>query len=269
MHGPKSWTLATAVLAAACSSPAQPAAIDQPGGPNTLTNAERLAGWRLLFDGTSTTGWRGFKQTTVPSGWQAVDGALTRTGGGGDLITIEQFANFELLIQWQIAPRGNSGIMFRVSEAADAPYLTGPEMQVLDNAGHPDGASGLSSAGACYGLYPPSEDATRPVGAWNDVRLVVSGAHVEHWMNGVKIVEYRHRKRRLVVEGRRQPVSRRSGLRPRTARPHRDPGSRRSRRISRDQDQGPAVNPVKMAQGSGLKAQANPSKPCSKLLPEP
>ena len=149
-----------------------------------------MAGWRLLFDGTTIAGWRGFKQATVPSGWQAVDGALTRTGGAGDLITIEQFASFELLIQWQIAPGGNSGLMFRVSEAADAPYLTGPEMQILDNAGHPDGASGLSSAGACYGLYPPSQDATRPVGSWNDVRLLVNGAHVEHWMNGVKIVEY-------------------------------------------------------------------------------
>jgi hypothetical protein len=106
------------------------------------------------------------------------------------LITIEQFANFELLIQWQISTAGNSGIMFRVSEAADASYLTGPEMQVLDNAGHPDGRSGLSSAGACYGLYAPSQDATRPVGSWNDVRLVTNGAHVEHWMNGVKIVEY-------------------------------------------------------------------------------
>ena len=190
MHRVKSWAIAMTLLSAACSNPAQPSAVDQPGSPNTLTSAERAAGWRLLFDGTTTTGWRGFKQATAPSGWQAVDGALARTGGGGDLITIEQFANFELLIQWMIAPAGNSGIMFRVSEAADAPYLTGPEMQVLDNAGHPDGRSGLSSAGACYGLYAPSQDATRPVGSWNDVRLVVSGAHVEHWMNGVKVVEY-------------------------------------------------------------------------------
>jgi hypothetical protein len=190
MRDVTAWVLATALLAAACSNPTRPADVDEPAGPNTLTSAERTAGWRLLFDGTTTAGWRGFRQATAPGGWQAVDGALTRTGGGGDLVTIEQFANFELLIQWQIAPGGNSGIMFRVSEAADASYLTGPEMQVLDNAGHSDGASGLSSAGACYGLYAPSQDATRPPGAWNDVRLVVNGAHVEHWMNGVKIVEY-------------------------------------------------------------------------------
>ncbi len=190
MHGLKSWALAMALLSAACSNPAGPSEIDEADGPNTLTSAERAAGWRLLFDGTTTSGWRGFKQSTVPTGWQAVDGALTRTGGGGDLITTEQFANFELLIEWQIAPGGNSGIMFRVSELAEATYITGPEMQVLDNGGHPDGGSGLSSAGACYGLYAPSRDVTRPPGAWNDVRLIVNGPHVEHWMNGVKIVEY-------------------------------------------------------------------------------
>ncbi len=126
----------------------------------------------------------------MPSGWQAVDGALTRTAGGGDIVSLDQFANFELTLQWQIADGGNSGIMFRVSESTDAPHLTGPEMQVLDNAHHPDGANPLSSAGACYGLYPPSQDVTRPVGAWNDVRIVANGARVEHWMNGVKIVEY-------------------------------------------------------------------------------
>ena len=87
--------------------------------------------------------------------------------------------------------------MFRVSEAADAPHLTGPEMQVLDNAHHPDGANPLSSAGACYGLYPPSQDVTRPAGAWNDVRIVANGARVEHWMNGVEDRGIRDRQPRL------------------------------------------------------------------------
>jgi hypothetical protein len=168
----------------------QPPGSGEAPGPNTLTSAERAAGWRLLFDGRTTAGWRGFRQSAVPDGWQAVDDALTRTGGGGDLMTVDQFANFELVVEWQVSPGGNSGIMFRVSEAADAPHLTGPEMQVLDNAGHPDGLSPLSTAGACYGLYAPSQDVARPGGAWNDTRLVVSGGHVEHWLNGVKIVEY-------------------------------------------------------------------------------
>lgn len=193
MQGLTPWprcALAVALLSAACSNPTQPARVDDPTGPNALTSAERAAGWRLLFDGTTTAGWRGFRQATIPGGWQAVDGALTRTGGGGDLITIDQFANFELAIQWQIAEGGNSGIMFRVSEAGEATHLTGPEMQVLDNVRHSDGRNPLSSAGACYGLYAPSQDVTRPAGAWNDVRLVVNGARIEHWMNDVKIVEY-------------------------------------------------------------------------------
>lgn len=181
-----------AVTAAGCSdsNPNRPGQTDEPQGPNTLTPAERAAGWRLLFDGRTTTGWRGFKQPSMPGGWQVVDGALTRVSGGGDIITIDQFANFELALEWQIGPGGNSGIMYRVTEAGDFTFQTGPEMQVLDNAGHPDGASSLSSAGACYGLYPPTSDATRPVGSWNAVRIIANGTHVEHWVNGVKIVEY-------------------------------------------------------------------------------
>jgi hypothetical protein len=180
---------ATVVISGACSNPQGPSESD-PSGPNTLTNAERAAGWRLLFDGRTTSGWRGFRHAATPGGWQAVDGALTRTGGGGDLVTTDQFANFELVLEWQIAAAGNSGIMFRVSESADQTYLTGPEMQVLDNRGHPDGQNPITSAGACYGLYAPTQDVTRPIGSWNEVRLIVNGNRVEHWLNGVKIVEY-------------------------------------------------------------------------------
>lgn len=158
--------------------------------PNTLTPAERTAGWTLLFDGTTTKGWRGFRQQTVPSGWQVIDGALTRAGGGGDLITVDQFDSFELAIDWQISPGGNSGVMFRVSEDAEETYHTGPEMQVLDNAKHPDGKNPLTAAGSDYGLYAPIKDVTRPVGEWNAARLVVNGNHVEHWLNGTKLLEY-------------------------------------------------------------------------------
>jgi len=177
-------------IAGACSEPTRPSDDDEPSGPNTLTAAERAAGWRLLFDGRTTTGWRGFKQAAVPNGWQVVDGALTRAAGGGDMVTVDQFASFDLALEWQIAPAGNSGVMFRVSEAAGAAFETGPELQVLDNARHPDGATALTSAGACYGLYAPTTDVTRPIGEWNQVRLLVNGSHVEHWLNGVKVVEY-------------------------------------------------------------------------------
>ena len=127
--------------------------------------------------------------------------------------------------------------MFRVSEAADATHLTGPELQVLDNAGHADGASGLSSAGACYGLYPPSQDVSRPAGAWNDVRLVVNGAHVEHWLNGAKIVDYDIGSADWLARLAVSPFRDVPTYAPRTPRPHRDPGSRRPRRLPQHQNQ--------------------------------
>jgi hypothetical protein len=152
--------------------------------------AEPVRQARPLFDGVSTRGWRGFRRGDVPSGWQAVDSALTRVGEGGDLITEEQFQNFELVLEWKIREGGNSGIMFRVTEEAERTYETGPEIQVLDDERHRDGGSRLTSAGSNYGLHAAPEGVVRPVGQWNAVRLVVNGAHVEHWLNGVKVVEY-------------------------------------------------------------------------------
>ncbi len=158
---------------------------------NRLTAEEREAGWRLLFDGQTPAGWRGFHLDHFPAGWVVRDGCLIHTGpGGGDIITEEQFDNFELKLEWRIAPAGNSGIFYRVSEKYRAVYESGPEMQVLDNAEHPDGRNPKTSAGANYGLYAPIRDTTVPVGFFNKVRIVVRGAHVEHWLNGVKVVEY-------------------------------------------------------------------------------
>jgi len=197
------WTLVLfpAAIAAACSgAPPAPAPsptpspaprVDQPPAPNTLTDAERSAGWRLLFDGQTTSGWRGFRRSDLPAGWRAIGGALTRDGAAGDAITTEEFANFELAIEWQIVEGGNSGVMYRVSEtASELTFFSGPEMQVIDNARNPDGGTALSSAGACYDMYAPSSDVVHPPGAWNQTRIVASGAHIEHWLNGVKVVEY-------------------------------------------------------------------------------
>jgi hypothetical protein len=160
------------------------------GPVNTLTAAEKAAGWKLLFDGKSLSGWRGFKTATPPPGWKAIDGALTRDATSGDLMTVDQFGDFELQLEWKLGKGGNSGIMFRVTPEGEETWHSGPEVQVLDNAGHKDGANPLTSAGSNYAVHAPIRDMTKPVGEWNAVRLVVNGAHVEHWLNGVKVVEY-------------------------------------------------------------------------------
>lgn len=156
------------------------------------TAEERAQGFRALFDGTSLDAWRGYRQDGVPGGWSIEDGTLAfdPAGGRGDLITREQFADFELRLEWRVSPGGNSGVFFRVQERHEWPRQTGPEMQILDNAGHPDGQSPLTAAGSNFALHGPVEDVTRPVGEWNEARLVVAGLHVEHWLNGRRIIEY-------------------------------------------------------------------------------
>lgn len=157
---------------------------------NTLSPAESAAGWKLLFDGTSTAQWRGFKRDTLPDGWKIQDGALTRVAGGGDIITTEQFDSFELALEWKIAPGGNSGIFYRVAEDAGSVWETGPEMQVLDNDKHPDGRDATTSASACYALIPPNRDASFGPNRWNSARIVARGTKIEHWLNGEKVLEY-------------------------------------------------------------------------------
>lgn len=157
---------------------------------NVLTEVEQQAGWRLLFDGQTPRGWRGYKKDRFPDGWQVRDGCLVRVGPGGDICTEEEFDNFELQLEWRISAGGNSGIFFRVDESVGWPWETGPEMQVLDDAEHADGRNPKTSAGSNYALHAPVRDVTEPVGLFNRVRLVVNGPHVDHWLNGVKVVEY-------------------------------------------------------------------------------
>ncbi len=160
------------------------------GAANTLTPAEKAAGWRLLFDGATTAGWRGFKKTEMPAGWTIEAGALTRTGAGGDIVTVDQFESFELVFEWTAPARGNSGVFFHVTEDVASVWQSAPEYQILDNAGHKDGLAPETSAGADYALHAPVKDVTKPLGQWNESRIVVTGAHVEHWLNGVKLLEY-------------------------------------------------------------------------------
>ena len=157
-----------------------------------LSAEEEAQGWRSLFDGT-LEGWRGFMTESVPETWSAQDGVLVLTPGddyGVDIMTVDQFTDFELRFEWRLETRGNTGVFFRVTEEAPYPYWTGPEMQLLDNGAHPDGQNPLTSAGAAYGIYAPSEDATRPTGEWNEAAVRVEGNMVTHWLNGVEVVSY-------------------------------------------------------------------------------
>ena len=162
-----------------------------PGPPiNTLTDAEREAGWELLFDGQTTEGWRGYMMDGMPDGWRVLDGELTRVGPGRDIITTEQFESFDLMIEWKVELGGNGGVFYRAVEGPEYIYMGAPEMQILDDENHPDGQSALTSAGANFGLHPAPRGLARFAGEWNFARIVVSGDYVEHWLNGVRIVGY-------------------------------------------------------------------------------
>jgi hypothetical protein len=162
--------------------------------PNTLSENERSAGWRLLFDGTTTTGWHGYGRADFPLGWKVVDGTLTLVAPAGDIVTDARFGSFELAAEWRIEPGGNSGIFYRGLEDPDPAshplFETAPEMQVLDDARHADGKSPLTSAGSNFGLYPARRGVVRPAGQWNQARIVVKGNQVEHWLNGTRVVAY-------------------------------------------------------------------------------
>ncbi|MFI4949740.1 MAG: DUF1080 domain-containing protein [Caulobacterales bacterium] len=173
--------LAVAVLASGAFAASAPA-------PNTLTPAEKAAGWKLLFDGKSTAGWKGFKTAAPDAGWHVVDGALSPDPKTSkDLVSKADYENFELSFEWKISPKGNSGVMFHVIPVGEETYESGPEYQILDNA---HGEPPLQRAGSLFALYAPSMDMTRPVGQFNEARIVVDHGHVQHWMNGTKVVDY-------------------------------------------------------------------------------
>lgn len=155
-----------------------------------LTAAEQAEGWKLMFDGKSLAGWRGYKTETAPTGWTAADGVLTRTGAGGDLMTTEQYGDFEMRFEWKVTQGSNSGVIYRIATTEPYPWHTGPEYQILHNAGHADGKNPITSAGSNYAVNPPTKDLSKPVGEWNEGRLIARGNHVEHWLNDVKVVEY-------------------------------------------------------------------------------
>lgn len=181
---------ARTLLTTAVSTLVSTAAAEAQQAMNTLTDAERAAGWTLLFDGRSLDGWRGYNMSGLPASWAVRDGTLARVGPGGDIITEAQYESFELGFEWRVETGGNSGVFYRAAEGQELIYHSAPEYQVLDDANHPDGRSPLTSAGSNYALNPAPRGHVRPAGEWNVASIVVRGRHVEHWLNGAKVVAY-------------------------------------------------------------------------------
>jgi hypothetical protein len=151
----------------------------------TVTQAA-ASGFRVL----DLTAFRGYESEAVPAGWTISGNEITKSRGTGDIMTKDQFANFELELEWKIGNAGNSGIFYRATKEYDHIYWSGPEYQLLDDANAGDGKNPLTSAASAYGLYAPPRGVVKPADEWNTTRIVVKGAHVEHWLNGQKVVEY-------------------------------------------------------------------------------
>ncbi|MFA6542989.1 MAG: DUF1080 domain-containing protein [Limisphaerales bacterium] len=149
--------------------------------------------WQPLFDGRTFNGWRGYRQQAMPAaGWEIQDGMLKTVPKvkGGEIITERKFKDFDLSWEWRISPAGNNGIKYFVTE--ERPKAPGPEYQMLDDTGHPDGKIGPHRQTASfYDVLPPAKDKPlKPVGEWNHSRILVQGDHVEHWLNGAKVLAY-------------------------------------------------------------------------------
>lgn len=161
---------------------------------NTLSKKEINEGWELLFDGKTIDKWKTFNGGEV-TGWKIINGELHNSGvgsdHGGDIVTKKQYDNFELYFEWKIAPESNSGVFFHVQEGlTDAIYESGPEYQLLDDKGWPTKLEDYQYSGSNYGMHAPKNAKVVPVGEWNSSKIIVNGAHVENWLNGVKTVEY-------------------------------------------------------------------------------
>lgn len=164
----------------------------------SIDSSELLEGgtWRYLFDGISTAGWRGFQRSDIGEGWQVIDSCLVGLGKGGDLggdiITMDQFEEFELYCEWAISSGGNSGILFHVLEGDyPAVYVTGPEYQIIDDVGYPDKLKEWQKTGANYAMHFSTNKELKPVGEFNSSRIIVKNGKVEHWLNGKKIIGYK------------------------------------------------------------------------------
>lgn len=146
--------------------------------------------WTPLFDGSTLTGWKGYRMETAPAGWHASNGVLSKEGPVGDISTVAEFGDFELSFDWKLSAGGNSGAFYRGTEEYDYVFWSAPEYQLLDDARHADGKSRLTSAGAAFGLYPSPPGIVKPADEWNSSVIIARAGHVEHWLNGQKLLEY-------------------------------------------------------------------------------
>lgn len=168
------------------------------GPQNTLTEAEKNDGWKLLFDGESLNGWKDYQGESVNGPWKVEDGLLAAQGEGADeygyLSTTDQYENFILTFDWKISEGGNSGVLYHVIDRPQygVPYETGPEYQVIDDEGFPGGLEDWQKTGADYAMYTADESKKelKPVGQWNSSKIVFDNGHVEYWLNGAKTVEF-------------------------------------------------------------------------------
>ena len=167
------------------------------GGAVSLSAAAAASGdWQSLLEADAAPQWHGWSdrsradQPILPSGWQVAGGVLSKEGKVDDLVTVRPYRNFELELEWKIGKAGNSGIFYRGTREYDHIYWSGPEYQLLDDANAEDNKSPLTLAGADYALYGAPADAAHPYDHWNRTRLLVNGNHVEHWLNGRKVVDY-------------------------------------------------------------------------------
>lgn len=190
-------SIVLAVLVTACTSSKQ---TTMNSGANTMSSTEANEGWQLLFDGNTTNGWHTYGRSDVGGAWKVVDNSLFldtsykqkgSSNEGGDLVTNDEFENFHLKLDWRIAPKGNSGVIFYVQEDTakyKQTWHTGMEMQVLDNAGHKDAQINKHKAGDLYDLIASSQEAQKPAGEWNHVEIVSKNGKLDFFLNEVNIV---------------------------------------------------------------------------------
>jgi hypothetical protein len=190
------WTACITTLAANPQSATQSAIESATRNPQSATESatrnpqSAMSGWRVLFDGKSLDNWRGYKGATVPSGWHVAHGTLAKDAPVADIVSKDEFGDFELELDWRIGDGGNSGIFYRGTEEYDHIYWSAPEYQLLDDLKAADNKTRLTCAGAAYALYPSPAGHLKPIGEWNTTRIIAKGRHVEHWLNGVKLLEY-------------------------------------------------------------------------------